>query len=398
MKKIILNAVAVAMFFTSCDLKTEIDVESAAFPPKLCVTAILDGASGTFSIVLTEGRALADYKTPRLPEKELIRNGEIHLYENDYLILSEVGEFDMTTPPYHEPYFDLETHEYIFPEKGCYRFNASGISTHPGSTYRLEVEVDGYKKVTSTSTMPLLPDVSAIIDTTVAVIKERIKEYSSLAGWSSGGSGGLFTYWPVSLQWGERTAERNYYSLDMYTEKTALEGVPQEWWNQEGKFNLGIFVTDLTKLQDNPEVEIFESQGIDLDVSSMDNDVYLFPILLMSDVGFTNDNASLTLYKRRPDRLIDDNWEESITEWYPLELWNLIILQHTVSLRVRHITEATFKYYRSLVMQSIGMDFFSEPVNIKGNIENGYGGFTVFSAVDIPLIEYITYSWEWKGE
>ena len=55
---------AVASFLSGCNMKTELDVDTAAFPPKLCVTATLEGGSngrGAFSIVLSEGRSLADY-------------------------------------------------------------------------------------------------------------------------------------------------------------------------------------------------------------------------------------------------------------------------------------------------------------------------------------------------
>ena len=366
-----------AVFLAACDgMKTELDIDSIAFPPKLCVTAILDGASGTFSIVLTEGRALADYKTPQIPEEKIIRNGEIRLYEDDRLILSEAGEFDLA----------LDNDVVISDHYGTgsmwfqgHHFEAGGITTNPGSAYRLEVEVDGYKTVTSTSAMPTLPDVSATIDTSVIVKKNSYKEYYSLAGWSySGGSGGDINFWPVSLQWGGRASGRNYYALEMHEEKTLIEGVPNEW-NREGRFNIGICVSDLSKLQDNPEVEIFENQEIDMDASSMNAGMYRFPILLMSDMGFTDNNASLTLYKERV-YTIDQG------QYHPPEN-KRVVYHRKLTLRVRHITEATFRYYRSLAMQSVGMDFFTEPVNIVGNIENGYGGFTVFHAVDIPLFE-----------
>jgi len=358
---------SMSMLIVCCDgMKTELDINSIAFPPKLCVTAILDGGSGTFSIVITEGRALADYKNPRLPEKEIIRNGEIRLYEDDKPILSEVGVFNLGDI-YDDP---NATYSYR-PQRG-HRFEAAGIVTHPGKTYRLEVEVNGYKTVTSTSVMPTLSAVSATINTSVIVKKEMIKEYNSLSGWSMSSYSSNNYYWPISLQWGERPAGRNYYALEMFKDEMVMDN--DDWiTNRE---NCEILVGDLSKLQDNPEVVAFEGQEIDIDVSSKNYDLYQFPILLMSDMGFTNDNSSLTLYKTlihfRDDGYNPPPYIKSIT------------------LRVRHITEATFKYYRSLLMQSLGMDFFTEPVNIIGNIENGYGGFMVYSAVDIQLLDFST--------
>jgi hypothetical protein len=49
------------------------------------------------------------------------------------------------------------------------------------------------------------------------------------------------------------------------------------------------------------------------------------------------------------------------------------------------------KYYRSLALQSTGTGFFTEPVNIIGNIENGYGGFMVHSVREFPLLDDETY-------
>ena len=386
MKKIPLYIMAIAVFFAACDsMKKEIDIDSATFPPKLCVTAILDGASGVFSIALSEGRTLADYKTPLPYDRKITTNGEIRLYEDDRLILSEAGAFDLTQS-YREPYFDWNDTVLIYPEKDGYRFEAP-VAANPGSIYRIEIETDRYETVTSVSAMPSLPDISATVDTGITVkMTEKIKNYQSLGGWYSGSSNHSDYYHPVSLQWGVSAAGRNYYALEMHEDKTVIEGTPNEW-NPEKRTNIGIYVTDLSKLQDNPEVEIYEAQDIDLEASSRDYDMYRFPILLMSDIGFTSGNASLTLYKTHNFDLTDEDLER-FQQLYPPDTQKLILFNHTVTLRVRHITEATFRYYRSMAMQSQGVDFFTEPVNIISNIENGYGGFMVFSAIDFKLGEY----------
>ena len=389
MKKSVFSIIAVVLLLTACDgMRSEIDVDLAAFPPKLCITAILDGASGTFSIALTEGRALADYKKPRPSGQKVVANGEIRLYEDGKLILQEVGEFDMTKH-YGEPYYDWETREIVYPDKGGYRFDAP-VATNPGSAYRLVVTTDKHGTATSTSTMPPLPDVSATINRTEIVKRNGIKEFHSLGGGYSSGYGSDYYFLPVSLQWGARPAGRNYYALEMQEEIRLIEGAPIQRI-REGKHNIGVCVGDLSKLQDNPEVEIYEDDDIDLDPSTWFYDTYKFPILLMSDMAFTNDDASLTLflqdryYLHYIQNFIGDDSEEHIPpqyEYFPTKY------QHKFTLRVRHITEATFRYYRSLALQSIGIDFFSEPINIIGNIENGYGGFMVFSAVDFPLLEF----------
>jgi hypothetical protein len=383
---IIVKFFTFALFLVACDgMKTELDIDAAAFPPKLCVTAILDGKSGVFTIVLTEGRSLADYKTPRPSEQTIIRDGEIRLYEDDRLILTEAGRFDMTVSD--RGWYDSEQSKY------GYRFEATEITTHPGRTYRLEAEVNGYPLATSTSVMPFPPDVSASINSNVTVKKRNVKQYSSLGGWSGGSMGGDNYYCPIPLQWGERDAGRNYYALEMYIERETIEGTPTEW-EPDGRFNIGVFVDDLSKLQDNPEVEIFEGQDIEIDIGSGSEpvDMYYFPILLMSDFYFTPDNASLTLFQAKtpaweiepPDRPDDDGYE-------------YVVQQNTLTLRVRSITTATFRYYRSLTLQSTGMGFFSEPVQIVSNIENGYGGFNVFNATDFELVQYKSYYYRQKG-
>ena len=240
--------------------------------------------------------------------------------------------------------------------------------------------------------MPPLPVVSAILDMENVVKRNGIKEYSSLEGWTGSSWGGNeIDFWTISLQWGERPVGRNYYALEMHEKRTLIEGVPSQWV-REGKFNDGIYVSDLSKLQDNPEVEVFEVQEIDLGGGTTINyDTYRFPILLMSDMAFTPDDASLTLLKRTLNNFIGVANRNHIQQnVFPK-------FHHTITLRVRHITEATFRYYRSLTLQSIGLDFFTEPVNIISNIENGYGCFTVFSAVDFQLLEYesVDYSGNW---
>ena len=371
----LINILTVLMLSTGCtDFETEIDLAIAKFPPKLCITAVLDGSDSTFIIVISEGRALADYKKSYLPEKENKRYGEIRLYEDDRRILTEAGEFDLRYCYMDEEIFTNLDYSGI---RRGHRFKTT-VATNPGSVYRLEVEVDGYKTAVSTSKMPQLPNVSASIDTTVVVRKNSIKQYSSLDIADT-----YFypnnTLWPVTLQWGARENDRNYYALDMRLNRTLVEGIPISGWYNPSVENCGILVSELSKLQDNPEIEIYESQQIDFEGPSRGNDAYLFPILMMSDIGFSNDHTSLTLYKDTT-RFLTRALSDGATKQ---NIYNNIL-----TLRVRHITEATFNYYRSLAKQSTGVDFFTEPYIITGNIENGYGGFTVSSAVNFQLLEY----------
>ena len=373
----LIYASTLCILSTGCDeMKKEVDLKIASFPPKLCVSAILDGADSTFTILISEGRALADYKQPRLPEVENKRNGEIRLYEDDRLILSEAGLFDLRQQNAGDTYYGIMS---VGPQYG-HRFKTS-LPTSSGSVYRLEVAVDGYKTVTSTSKMPFPPDVTATIDTTVIVKKNTIKDYSSLGATVHGGQPkSQLHLWPVALRWGARENTRNYYALDMRIKKTMLEGL--SFSGNSFVENCGVIVTELSKLQDNPEVEIYEAQEIDFEGPSRSYDAYRFALLIMSDMSFTNNHTSLTLYK---DSTIFNTREE----YQPAGYLHAII-HNVLILRVRQITEATYRYYRSLTQQSQGVDFYTEPYIITGNIENGYGGFTVSNAVNFQLLEYQT--------
>jgi hypothetical protein len=378
----------ITVLFTSCyEMKTEWDISADAFPPKLCITAILDGANGTFSILISEGRALADYKKPFQPATENKRNGEVRLYEDDRLILTEAGIFDLA--------HINDDVDYAYGDYGGWKIGhsivVSDIDTHPGSTYRLIVEVEGYKSVSSVSTMPLMPDVSVSIDTTAVITKEAtIKRYTSLAGWFSGIDEGIFSFWPVTLSWGDRPAGRNYYVLEMYVDVTAIED--NEFYGLTQRDNCNVIVEDRAKLLDNPEVSILENQGIDLELTTQSHNMFQFPILLMSDAGFTDNNASLTLYKML-EMVIEQ--QPYFPPYFPPNNEQRTLSHCVLNLRVRQITEATYKYYHSLTLQlSIGIDYFVEPVNIVGNIENGYGGFTVFSSADFQLVTYDAY-YDW---
>ena len=397
MKKL-LSTVSIFIFLSLCvccdSMIKEIDIKSATFPPKLCVTASLDGASGMFSILLHEGRAIADYKEPRPDGQEIKAYGTIRLYEDDIEIVNETGLFDMTIGYYQQDGMGSTRRE-----RGGHRFEAT-VAAKPGSAYRLEVEVDGYSPIKSTSLMPFPPDISASIDTSsVIVIKNKIRYYSmdkeayDLGVSDYAGHWMNKDFWPVSLQWGKRTAERNYYAVEILYTTGTLEENPNS-----SLYSPGVFVSDLSQLQDNPEVEIDNSQRVNIDPTNSP-DMYHFETLLMSDIGFTDNNASLNLYqeKLKPYHLPPLSPEE--IEQYQLE--EVTTQHHTAyKVRVRQITPATFKYYRSLVMQSTGIAFFTEPVNIVGNIENGYGVFSEFNAATINVLDYhyATYSYHRKEE
>ena len=369
-------SIALVLLLTACDgMKTELDITSVAFPPKLSVTAMLDGGEGSLSIAFTEGRALADYAKPFPDNHIIIRNGEIRLYEDGNLIWNQQGPFDMSVGrhSYKMEGWEYESWEY----RNGYVHIEYGIVTHAGSEYRLEVEVDGYETAVSTVIMPDVSAVTASIDASSEVMKDKINFISSLSEnmWNN-----WDIFWPLTVQITDSDPnERKYYALDIsMTTDSYRDGVYVNTYDERH----GIGVTELSKLQDNPDVEAGELL-INVDPANM----YYFTMLLQSNVTFSRENNTLNYYiGRRQQSYYPSCSEELPSDVSPSSLI-MVTSYNKYSLRVKRITTETFRYYRSLTLQNAGMEFFSEPVTVVGNIEKGYGCFSVINSVNIPLIE-----------
>ena len=366
---------------TACDgdLKTEFKI---AFPPKLAVSATLDGGTGVFNLWISEGNALADFAEPQHPNKEIIRDGEIRLFEDDVLIFSEPGPFDMTIIENNT--ILGEDGYYLYARRG-FIFEKSGISTRHGKVYRLEIEVDGYPRVTSSMTMPVAPVVTASMDTAVQV-RMNLKEHGKTNIYAK------FQYaftavfpdfeaslWPVSVHLTDHDPNvRNYFALKIRRDGHFL-GDNRRFWPVDC-----IGVTDISILQDNPNIEFFEGGMIGMNYA----DLYMFRPLLMSDITFSGENASLTFFSPverttpEPPPWIND---PDLLEQYPVEreLFHL-----TTTLSVKHFPVETVKYYHAQLRQNEGVGFYTEPVIIPGNIMNGYGFFSVYNSTNITLLEY----------
>jgi len=112
-------------------------------------------------------------------------------------------------------------------------------------------------------------------------------------------------------------------------------------------------------------------------------DLYNFNMLIQSNLTFSKGKNSLNIYAQYYVRYFDNN---QYLEGNPDVA--RITLYDRFSLRVKQITAETFRYYRSVALQTSGVGFFTEPVNIVGNIENGYGGFSVCNSVNFPMLEF----------
>ena len=397
----ILTILLAITFFASCDgFEKDIDVDLANFPPKLAVTAILDryGENGesAFSITISEGRALSDYKEGVPINRQIIRQGRITLFENDVEIFTHSGEFDMSI----EGYGGWDSQR----TKNGYKYEQSDFVTHAGRTYRLEVEVDEYTMVTSTSTMPEQPAITATADTMSLVSVGCVADIYSLnpfSGGSSGCYGGdyYFDFVTVKLNLDARSSVANHYTVEMFSYTFKEDDDVYDFIG--GFAEGGVCISDLNNFPDNPDIEAYNAMnGILDEISRGSNsstpDMYRFLLFPMNDNNFSRDN-SLNLYRSFQSSFIPfDLPSISIPEDIesPELVFELQTMRYELIMRIRHISTATFNYYRSLAMQNTGMGFFSEPVNIAGNIENGYGVFSVYNSKEIRLLDYDVYMWQ----
>ena len=365
------------LFFVACDftMVKELDIELIGFQPKLSVTSILNGGSGIIDIRLMEGTSLAE---PYYHDIEIIRNGEIRLYEDGELILSIPGPFDMSRK------ITNTGDGWNWGQNG-YRYVTDGMNTRQGSIYRLEADIEGYPMAVSSSEMPVAPVVSASMDTSVQVIRRIVKEITG---------GGYFLshlnlnwgklpekYWPFSVRV-DVAGENNYFILDI------IKYEHRDGINRGTFWGLG-----------GSDVSIFLEYGMDSELfKDIKNvDLYLFSMLMTNDFSFSGKDATRHFYTAVPEIQNNQEFDDSYLVDHPdIEK---ITIQHSLTLRVRNITPATYQFYRSLSLQVSDTGVFSEqPTSVVSNIEGGYGSFAVYNTTSIPLLEWETYEYREKEE
>ena len=346
-------------------LRKELEIELLSFPPKLSVTAILNGASGIFDIRIMEGLSLAD---TYVKFKENTRNGEIRLYEDGKIILSIPGPFDMSREI-------TESYITINYGRNGYRYVSGGINAKAGSVYRLEVDVEGYPSVVSSSVMPIAPVVSASMDTSRQFVKKNIREFGIVGYYTSWWDDYPERYWTLSVN--ADAPENKLFLIDILKNER-IENIIRRglFW--------GIGGSDASMLMENGI-----NNGL---INNQNTELYLFSLLMAKDFK----GASRIFYaavdesaKRQNNNAVhfeDDPDYEKIT------------IEHSLILRVRNITPATYSFFNSLSMQLQFAEnrFKEQPVTVVGNIEGGYGSFSVYNATYISLLDWETYEYRKK--
>ena len=378
-KKRIAYIIFAVTIISGCeDLMTKkLDIDVADYPPQLAVTAILDTDSGRFSICMSAGYSMNHYKEWRPVYDTISGNGTIHLYMDDEPdpVLAVSGLFQLSGMKTIEHIYRYDT-TYYNTYSSSYDTSFVNIPAKAGSTYRLEVEVDGFPKVTSTAVMPDDPIVGEVkVDTSITVIKNYP---AFVQGW-----GGFNQFWPISLRLTDNPPSPDYYSFGIHTHIYSNDG-----WVDYRQPDYDIGTTNIVLIQDNPDVE---SAGIFTELGG--NDIYMFDRMLISDASFANTTITLPLYMtqyynydgsdKRPDYDPDIHGRE-------------VRMTEIIYFEVKHLSKETFMHYRSLVQQRAGGGILSEPVFIKSNIENGWGSFSLSNTKRIKILECVYYRYpEW---
>lgn len=350
--------------FLGCEgMKKKIDIDLVDFPPKISVSASLDAGMGTFSMRLYEGRSLVSFD--RNSSEQIVRNGAVELYQNGGLIWSLSGAFDLSRNK-----MDFEDINGVYKE-----VIVTGLQVKAGSVYRLEIDIDGYQKVIAAGMMPDHVQVDdAAIDIDNLVKKNNIGRITGRRP-----EGYLYS---ATCTISDNSPEQNYYAIQIFRRQTSNDPDKSAIEVETG---VGIFNPAI--LQDNPNMETRFSL-----LDEINNfDLYWFNTLLLSDLTFSGKSVALDLFTSTADTLDLAMRRQRPPDYQPALHGPEIIIENKWEMSVAHISTEMFMHYRSLVLQGNGMGFFSEPIMIVSNVENGFGCFSLRNTRRIVLKEYQSY-------
>ncbi|MDR0714125.1 MAG: DUF4249 domain-containing protein [Bacteroidales bacterium] len=335
--------------FPSCENMIQyIDIENDNRPPLLAVSAVIDTYDGTFNICFTEARSLSSYSDWRPDNETIVRRGSITLYEDDRLLFrkeSEGSGFDMS----------------LNDDRSGYSFEKRQLPFRAGSSYRLELDIEGYPPASAVAVMPDAPLIeSAEIDMQQTIKSNRLYTVERLGNAGTGYHSEIFH--PLNVRLTDNSTERDYYLIRQHIHTTQSGSDDYSWPTV-------IAISNKAIIQDNPDMETVNFLG------GEEADVFIFDCILLSDMSFANTTG-----------LVDLLTIPEISGWKtPLPCENPMLT--TSLLLVSHLSQETFAYYRSLVLQNNGVGFFTEPVSIVSNIENGYGCFSALNTVSKSIAE-----------
>ncbi len=335
--KFILGSLWIAFFAVSCnDMRKEIEVDMQDAAPKLVVSAMMQDSA--FTITVSSSIPF----TSKVTEVKKLKNLKTKLYE-DGILLCEITEYTEKEPMYETT-------------RPALTATSNGIEIKPRSTYRLEVSADDFTPVASIVVAPDIPLVTQCeIDTNTIIQKNPDNTWSS--NYTVIGDG---SYFPFTIELTDNPAQKNYYWIEVKGLNTDYPGA--EVMNT-------IATTNYSLIQDNPD---FEATGGSADIFNASNvTTYAFSKLILTNQTFKGEKKTLNLLLNK----------------YYYELFSRGITSGQLVAYVRQMNAELFKYYRGLVLQDASFDTFTEPVSVPGNIQNGYGCFSVCPAYSKILLE-----------
>ncbi|MEA3494930.1 MAG: DUF4249 domain-containing protein [Bacteroidota bacterium] len=204
-----------------------------------------------------------------------------------------------------------------------------------GAKYKVEISRKGYKDISSTSTLPTMVEISGLT--------KSVKDSSTY--WSQHGTWGELTG-HINVKFNDSKAGDNYYMLSIFSIDTNTYYNYPDTTISYQEININYHINDET---DNPAIEIQSEQE------------YIF-----SDKYFSGQSIEISAY-------IED-WNFTPNKTFVVVLYSL--------------SREAYLYKRSLALYyERGENPFSEPVQVYGNIENGFGIFGGYT-MDVKSITF----------
>jgi hypothetical protein len=338
-----LLACCAALLFSCDNMVQYIAIDATEQPVVLAVNATI-GTDSVFFLSFSEGRSLSAYRDWKLEQENIIRAGKVTLHDEteDAEIYAKAASFNLSV-------------------RSGYTTTVTGLPFKAGNTYRLTLEVAGYPTATATVTMPAAPIVDSVV---LPDLQKQPKRYSNAYVIEPFNPNEFVVNpidcYPVALHLTDNSPERDYYIAYLQTAPSYWSGTPY------------VAISEYAVIQDNPDVEAAA-------LSTDEVDAFVFRKMLLSDMSFANATGAINL-------LVDEEVFGVRQGVKPCGGGSSTRV--TAYLCVAHITPTAYAYYRSLSLQRAGMGFFSEPVSIPSNIQNGYGCFSAISIVRKPIAAY----------
>lgn len=348
---------------SACEnMKTDFDPGVKETSPRLVVHAGLDNVDSIFTLHITKTSPLAGVQVENLQPFDG-KQVRVELYEGDRLLL----EVDNPEPE----------GENIFMQQKVQ-------SVAAGLTYRLRVAVEGFDAVESTVVAPAaLTLAECSIDTSRWIAKNRT--WTADYGSGFGGYSGLFDayrYHPAKIGIVDLTTDKCYYAIELFYNVTDNLGRQMEGGLMYVATNNQLLV------QDNPYIE---DDGILSDGDAPE--AFAFRQMVISNLLFANKICKeefllSAIYDTKKEDLMNvDSTGDFPSIGYTED--QIEEVEVAAILKVRRLTTEQFQYYRTGILQGwSGGDialFMEEPVSVPSNIANGYGNFSVSTAVQQEL-------------